>query len=145
MDPRTLVNRERVEAAQTFLSKFRADGFDVQGAMWAVTEDEPQPALYLVSAEVDRQGPLQAYANLREALTTFQANLSDPFRKLDYQEFKLLSPRRPLASELLHILARYPDDQPTYHTSLNRGVPVLAAYVYPASLFAPPPVAPAPA
>lgn len=145
MDPRTMVNRERVKAGEQFCRKLLSDGFDLQGAMWAMTEDDVQPYLYLVTTNVDSDGPIGAYTKLDESLTAFQSGVNDPFTKLDFQEIKLLAPRMPLAGELLFLLKRYPDDQPTYQTSMNRGVPVLAAYVYPAALFAPPAAAQQPA
>jgi hypothetical protein len=137
MDPRLLVNRERAAAAARLCDALRADGFELQAAMWAKTEYDSQPYLYLVTPQIDRDGPIGAYRKLSATFGAFQPEPADPLDQLDFHEIKLLAPRERLADGLLQYLKRHPTDRPT----LDGGyplIPVEAAYIYPNSLFAQP-------
>jgi hypothetical protein len=138
VDPRTLVSRDQILAGEDLLRQLQKDGLAVSGAMWEQAEDDSQPYLYVVTPNIDQEGGFEANLRLGRALRAVRAANTDPFRELDPFAVKLLPPREPLAAVLLWYLERHPDDQPTYR--FTRGA-TEAAYIYPATLFAP--VAPA--
>jgi hypothetical protein len=138
VDPRTLVSRDQIAAGEDLFRQLRSDGLVVSGAMWAQADDDSQPYLYVVTTNIDSEGGFEANLRLGRSLRAVREANTDPFRELDLFSVRLLPPREPLAGGLLSYLERYPDDQPTFRTSFARGVPIRAAYIYPAALFAQP-------
>jgi|GEM_PF-7015823 len=138
MDPRFLVSSDRIETAARLFAHLQDGAFDLQGAMWAQSEGDAQPYLYLVTKQLVVDGPIGAYKKFNAAFHAFQRAQTNPFRALELDDIKLLAPSDPLAVGLLWSLDRHPTDLPTFHFSIPRGVPMWAAYIYPAALFAPP-------
>lgn len=137
------MNSDRIETAARLFERLQQIGFDLQGAMWSQSEGDAQPYLYLVTNQLEVDGPIGAYKKFNAAFHEFQREQTNPFRALELDDIKLLAPHESRASVLLWYLGRYSDDQPTYRS--HRGVPMEAAYIYPASLFAPPAAAQQPA
>ena len=109
--------------------------------MWSQSEGDAQPYLYLVNHQLDLDGRIGTYIKFNAAFHDFRREQTNPFGTLELDDTKLLAPHESRASVFLWYLGRYPDDQPTHRS--HRGVPMEAAYVYPASLFAPVPAQPA--
>lgn len=141
MDPATLV-REKKTAGEVLIRRLLECGFDIQGAAWTQLDGDSRSYLYFVSAEVQDRDTNVAYAKLG---ATQKALLEGgPRSELDLDPFdiKLIPPTHPLGSGILSLNRRFPDHQPTYHHGTVLGsVYVDGAYIYPAKLFAPPPVA----
>jgi hypothetical protein len=131
MDPRFLVSSDRIETAARLFAHLQDGAFDLQGAMWAQSEGDAQPYLYLVTKQLVVDGPIGAYKKFNAAFHAFQRAQTNPFRALELDDIKLLAPHESRAAELLWYLGRYPDDQPTYRS--HCGVPTEAAYIYPAA------------
>ena len=138
MDPTALVSRERAESGCELLKKLPANGLDVQGALWAQTESDGQPYLYVITPTIDRKGPIEANLLLSRALREFQHGVTDPFKRLDPYEIKLIGVFDPLAQTVLSWYQRHPDDFPTVYRGPAHG-PLPSAYfdgyIYPATLF----------
>ncbi|QJW95732.1 hypothetical protein [Frigoriglobus tundricola] len=139
MDPTTLVSRERADHAGEFLKRLPAEGLITRGAIWAQLDSDGRPYLYIVTPSVESEGPIEANLRLGRALREFQKGVSDPFRRLDPFEIKLIAPSDPLAGWVQKWYERRPDDRPTIHygSSFN-GAPSDGAYLYPAAMFARP-------
>jgi hypothetical protein len=139
MDPTTLVSRERAERAVLLFSRLRADGLEMLGALWTQAEGDGQPYLYIITPNVEVEGPLQATSRLVRTLRDFQQGITDPYLLLDSSAMKLIGPSHPLAREILDLYHRNPDDTPTffYGSPLGFG-PIEAAFVYPAKMFSSP-------
>lgn len=139
MDPTALVNRERAERAGQLLARLRTDGLVTLGAFWAQTEGDGQPYLYIITPNVDSEGPTAANLRLGRTLRAFQQGVSDPYSFLDPYEIKLIRPSDSLAREILELYQSYPDDRPTFHLGSNLTPSLLEpAYIYPAKMFAAP-------
>ena len=137
MDPTTLVSRERAERAGQLLARLRTDGVVTLGAFWAQTEGDGQPYLYIITPNVDSEGPITASLHLGRTLRAFQQGVTDPYSLLDPYEIKLIRPSDPLASKILEVYRDFPDDQETILYGLPPD-PLRPAYVYPAKMFAAP-------
>lgn len=139
MDPTTLVSRERAERAALLFSRLRTDGLVILGALWTQAEGDGQPYLYIVTPNVETEGPIEANLRLGRTLREFQRGIIDPFQLLDPYAIKLIGPYDPLAREVLELYKRSPDDSPTFYYGSPLGFgPIEAAFIYPATMFSAP-------
>jgi hypothetical protein len=139
MDPTALVSRERAVNAGEFLKHLPDEGLLTQGAFWAQFESDGRPYLYIVTPNVESEGPIEANLRLGRVLRQFQPGPADPYLRLDPFEIKLIGPSDPSAEWVRKWYERRPDDQPTffYGSSLG-GAPLDGTYLYPATMFAAP-------
>jgi hypothetical protein len=136
MDPTALVSRERADRAAALLRLLPNDGLVAVGALWAQTEGDGRPYLYVVTPNVESEGPFEADLRLGRALRTFQNGPTDPFSRIDPFEIKLIGPSDPLARELLGLYKQVLDPRPTVqHAAALGHIPRDGAYVYPATMF----------
>jgi hypothetical protein len=138
MGPRTLVSKEQVRSGEELIHQLTVDGLPIVAALWAKTEYDGQPYLYLVSPTVESEGPLKANRRLVDTFREVEKSWTDPFDQLDPFAIKLIGPSDSLARAVLEHYHRYPDSTPTWHGGAILGsVTIDGAYIYPASMFAP--------
>ena len=136
MGPRTLVSREQIQSGEELIHRLAADGLLIVAALWAKTEYDGQPYLYLVSPAVESDGPLKANRRLVDTFREVEKTWVDPFDRLDPFAIKLIGPSDSLAKAVLEYYHRYPDSAPTWHGgSILGSVTIDGAYIYPASMF----------
>ena len=135
MDPTTLVSRERVERASLLFLRLRADGLGTVAALWAQAEGDERPYLYIVTPNVETEGPIEANLRLGRTLREFQRGLSDPYLLLDPYTIQLIGPSDPLAQGVQELFRRFPGDRPIAHTGTLGHVSIGSAYIYPAAMF----------
>jgi hypothetical protein len=145
MGPWTLVSKEEVRSGEELLHQLPVDGIQAVAALWAKTDEDGQPYLYVVSPTIDHVGPLEANLRLGRSFREVEKTWTDPFSRLDRFAIKLIGLSDPLARGVLELYHRWPDSTPTWYRGAGLGsVYVEGAYIYPASLFAPSQPQPAP-
>jgi hypothetical protein len=115
MGPTTLVSRDQIEGGEDLLKFLPSRGVPITAAVWAQTEGDGQPYLYILSPEVD-VAPSAAMRRFVDAFRELEPTWADPFRRLDAFAIKLFGPSEARGQTFLRD----------------------AAYVYPASLFTAP-------
>lgn len=140
MDPRLLVTRDRAETGRQFLIRLAATDAAPVGAMWAQRSDKDDQAyLFVVTPLVETKGPLAAYSITGDIERELDAAINDPFTELGRSAVKLLGPSDRLARGLLEWYRQSPTDRPAFRSSSYLGdVSLDGAYIYPATMFAPP-------
>lgn len=144
MDSGTLVTRAQIESAREFLKRLPANDLVTRGAAWAQIEGDEKPHLYVITPNVEKEGPIEANLRLGKALREYQSGVTDPFRQLDPFAIKLIGPSNPIAREILDWYQFCPDEQDTlYHGSRLAPSLLEPAFFYPAKLFSAPAAPPA--
>lgn len=144
MDAITVVTSERADRARALLSKLGDEGLHLDGALWAQVEGDGRPYLYIISPDVEREGPIATDRRLDRVLRCFQPEPMDPATRIDPFAIKLIGPSDPVARALAVQYQHYPGPSPIRHDgSTLWGVPIDGAYIYPATMFAAPAAPPA--
>jgi hypothetical protein len=139
MDSVTLVSRDQIESAGEFLKRLPADGLITTGALWAQVEGDGKPYLYILTPNVETEGPINANLRLGKTLREYQKGVTDPFRRLDPFALKLIGPSETLAQAITLWYQQYPDATPTVYNgplpSPSSAIALDGAYIYPAKMF----------
>ncbi len=129
MDQSTLVE-DQIDDGRRFVERFAADGNPVRAAFWVKTAEEGLWFLYVATEIVDRVGPAAAYRAVHAAL-----------RKIDEcwvssSEIKVISPKNPVAQDVLAVMARHPGRLATRFGGQTLGsVAVEQTYIYAPHVF----------
>lgn len=99
MDQGTLVG-DQIDDGRRFVERFAADGTAVQAAFWAKTDEDSISFLYVVTDLIDQVGPAGAYRAVRASLE----KLGEAW--VSGSEIKVISPKNPIAREVLAVMAR---------------------------------------
>lgn len=141
MGQTTLV-REQVDGGAKLLGRLRDRGFAATGACWGMADDDAQLYLYVVSPGVELTGTTAKYEQVHDALAAMAGEWSHPFERIDSGDIRVIAPSHPLAVGMSELYTRYPQLLPLWQGKYTLGrVFVEGLFVYPASLFAPLPVA----
>jgi len=136
---------EQVVGGKKLLARLRGEGFAINGACWARTEDDGQWYLYLITPVVEGKDSRPSYLIIRNTLRQMDGDWADEFERIDPFDVKLIAPSDPLARGVLESYQRWPDEIPTCHGGSALGsVNIEGAYIYPARMFAPAQPQPAP-
>ncbi|MBV9125968.1 MAG: hypothetical protein JO112_21665 [Planctomycetes bacterium] len=129
MDQGTLVG-EQIADGRRFVERFAADGNLVQAAFWAETAEEGLWFLYLATETYDRDGPAAAYRAVHASLD----KLGQP--GIFSSEIKVISPKNPIAKDVLALIARHPGRFAFNLAGQALGsVAVDQVYIYPPKFF----------
>ena len=108
------------------MERFVADGHPVQAAFWLKTADEGLWFLYIATDTVDLAGPTATYRAVHAALQ----KLHEP--GITSSEVKVISPKNPVARDVLAVMARHVGRVATRVNGQSLGaLDVEQAYIYP--------------
>jgi hypothetical protein len=119
---------EQIADGQRLVERLVQSGFPVAAACWAMTPDDGQWYLYLVSPAVDAKGPLSAYGRILSVVR----ELEEPTFGVEPMQVKLIGPSEPLGRGLVEFNEQSGTKKPTRHPGGRIGdATVEAAYIYP--------------
>ena len=85
MDSGTLVRQAQIESAREFLKRLPADGLVTRGAAWAQVEGDGKPHLYVITPNVEGEGPIEANLRLGHTLRAYQSGVTDRKERITRQ------------------------------------------------------------
>ena len=132
MDTNALVEFQ-IDAGQRLIVQLIRDGFRIETAFWAKTEEEGIWFLYIASPLVEEKGLAGSYRVLQSSHQRLQGI------PLSLSDIKLIGKDNPITRDVLAFLARSPAAIATrIGGGRLGGVSIDEAYVYPAYFFSPP-------
>lgn len=129
MDQSTLVG-DPIYDGRRLVERFAADGNPIQAAFWVKTAEEGTWFLYVVTELIEREGPAAAYRAVRASLQ----KLGDS--GISSSEIKVVSPNKPIAKDVLALMARYPGQSASRFVGKTLGsLAVEQTHIYPSHFF----------
>ena len=126
MDQGTLLAPQQLDDGRRFVQRFAADGNSLKAAFWAIMAEEGMWFLYLVNDVIDGAGPVAAYRQVRNSLQ----KLGDSW--ISGADIKVISPKDPVALDILAFMTVYPGRMPTWLGSRELGMEAVEqVYIYP--------------
>lgn len=117
-----------IDAGAALIQQLDSDGWPVTGAFWFYLSDVNRWRLFVVSPEVGKEGPLDAYRQVQTALTRLSPNNS----QLTLHDITVSDPSKPLAALLQTFVKTAPGGIAGLRLSGNaiNGRVIEDAYVY---------------